>query len=125
MKMLMPIGAVLIAIGMAGSAAACYGNSIFDGAETETAAQLNRTTDSPAEESKDSSPRLFLAPLSGLARGVGLVCVGIGMGNCAARFRRTSVPRTLGAISRMNTVIRLKGSCSSGCLDGAFSRQGS
>ena len=81
MKLLMPIGAVLIAIGMAGSAAACYGNSIFDGPETETAAQLNGTTDAPAEESKDSSPRLFLAPLSGLALAVGLVCVGIGMGN--------------------------------------------
>ena len=81
MKLLMPIGAVLIAIGMAGSAAACYGNSIFDGAETETAAQLSGTTDAPAEESKDSSPRLFLAPLSGLTLAVGLVCVGIGMGN--------------------------------------------
>ena len=82
MKMLMPIGAVLIAIGMAGSAAACYGNSIFGGSETETAAaQLNGTTDSPAEESNDSSPRLFLAPLSGLTLAVGLVCLGIGMGN--------------------------------------------
>ena len=80
--MLMPIGAVLIAIGMAGSAAAGYGNSMFGGAETETAAaQLNGTTDSPAEESNDSSPRLFLAPLSGLTLAVGLVCVGIGMGN--------------------------------------------
>ena len=82
MKLLMPIGAVLIAIGMAGSAAACYGNSIFDGADTETAAaQLNGTTDVPAEESNDSSPRLFLAPLSGLTLAAGLVCVGIGMGN--------------------------------------------
>jgi hypothetical protein len=82
MKLLMPIGAVLIVIGMAGSAAACYGNSIFDGAETRTAAaQRDGTTDVPAEESKDSSPRLFLAPLSGLTLAVGLVCVGIGMGN--------------------------------------------
>jgi hypothetical protein len=82
MKLLMPIGAVLIAIGMAGSAAACYGNAIFDGAETETAAaQLNGRTDVPPEETTDSSPRLFLAPLSGLTLAVGLVCVGIGMGN--------------------------------------------
>ena len=82
MKLLMPIGAVLIAIGMAGSAAACYGNSIFDGAETETAAtQLNGATDAPAEGSDDTSPRLFLAPLSGLTLAIGLVCVGIGMGN--------------------------------------------
>ena len=82
MKLLMPIGAVLIAIGMAGSAAACYGNAIFDGSETETAAaQLNGGTDSLADESKDTTPRLFLAPLSGLTLAVGLVCVGIGIGN--------------------------------------------
>ena len=35
MKLLMPIGAVLIAIGMAGSAAACFGNAIFDRADIE------------------------------------------------------------------------------------------
>ena len=82
MKLLMPIGAVLIVIGMAGSAASCYGNAIFDGAETETtAAQLNGSTDAPAGESDDSTPRLYLAPLSGLTLAVGLVCVGIGIGN--------------------------------------------
>ena len=82
MKLLMPIGAVLIAIGMAGSAAACYGNAIFDGSETETAAaQLNGATDAPADEAKDTTPRLFLAPLSGLTLAIGLVCVGIGIGN--------------------------------------------
>jgi len=82
MKLLMPIGAVLIAIGMAGSAAACYGNAIFDGEETRTAAaQLDGATDAPADESKDSTPRLYLAPLSGLSLAIGLVCVGIGMGN--------------------------------------------
>ena len=82
MKLLMPIGAVLIAVGMAGSAAACYGNAIFDGAETETAAaQLKGSTDAPAGESQDSTPRLYLAPLSGLTLAVGLVCVGIGIGN--------------------------------------------
>jgi hypothetical protein len=82
MTLLMPIGAVLVAIGMAGSAAACYGNSIFDGAETRTAAaQMDETTDTPANKSQDSTPRLLLAPLSGLTLAIGLVCVGIGMGN--------------------------------------------
>jgi hypothetical protein len=82
MKLLMPIGAVLIAIGMAGSAAACYGNAIFDGPDTQTTTrQLEGATDAPADQSEDSTPRLFLAPLSGLALAVGLVCVGIGMGN--------------------------------------------
>lgn len=82
MRLLLPLGAVLIAIGTAGSAAACYGSSVFDGAETETvASQMEGSTDAPANESEDGSPRLFLAPLSGLTLAVGLVCVGIGMGN--------------------------------------------
>ena len=62
MGILMPVGAVLIVLGMAGSAASCYGSSIFDrGSETETSA--------------------VLAPLSGLTLAIGLVCLGIGMGN--------------------------------------------
>ena|SRR5436190_15997218 len=81
MKLLMPIGVVLIVIGMAGSAAACYGNAIFDGRETKTAAQLNGPTDSAADAAEDSTPRLFLAPLSGLALAIGLAFVGIGIGN--------------------------------------------
>lgn len=68
MRLLVPLGVLLIAIGTAGSAAACYGNSVFDGKETETAAaQMEGQT--------------FLAPLSGLTLAVGLVCVGIGIGN--------------------------------------------
>ena len=81
MKLLMPIGAVLIAVGMAGSAAACFGNAIFDREDTHTAAQQTGTTDSPSDQSKDSTPRLFLAPLAGLTLAVGFVCVGIGIGN--------------------------------------------
>jgi hypothetical protein len=82
MKLLLPIGAVLIVIGMAGSAAACYGNAIFDGSQTRTAAsQMDGTTDTPANESRDSTLRLFLAPLAGLTLAMGLVCVGIGIGN--------------------------------------------
>jgi hypothetical protein len=82
MGLLLPIGAVLIAIGTAGSAAACYGNSIFDGGETETAAvKLDGQTDTPADASDGNSPRLFLAPLAGLMLAAGFVCVGIGIGN--------------------------------------------
>jgi hypothetical protein len=80
--MLMPLGVVLIVIGAAGGAASCYGTGIFDGDETETAAaQMRGTTDAPAEASENATPRLFLAPLAGLALAVGLVCVAIGMGN--------------------------------------------
>lgn len=82
MRMLVPIGALLIAIGTAGGAAACYGSGIFDGDETQTVAERMRgQTDAPANETEDSSPRLYLAPLSGLALAVGLVFVGIGIGN--------------------------------------------
>jgi hypothetical protein len=82
MRLLLPLGALLIAIGTAGSAAACYGNSIFDGSETETmASQMDSQTDAPAAAADDESPRLFLAPLSGLTLAIGLVCVGIGIGN--------------------------------------------
>lgn len=51
MKVLMPIGVLLVALGMGGSMASCSGN------------------------------RLLLAPLAGLALAVGLVSLGIGMGN--------------------------------------------
>lgn len=70
MGWLLPIGAVLIAIGTAGSAAACYGNSIFAGDQTGTAVQM-----------EGQAPQLFLAPLAGLTLAIGLVCVGIGFGN--------------------------------------------
>lgn len=80
MKFLMLIGAALVLTGLAGSAASCYGNAIFDGADTQTAGQLNATADVPADQANDSS-RLLLAPLAGLALAVGLVCLGIGMGN--------------------------------------------
>jgi hypothetical protein len=82
MKVLMPIGVVLIAIGMAGSAAACYGTAIFSGSDTtREASELSGSTDAPANESTDQSPRLLLAPLAGLTLAVGLLCVGIGIGN--------------------------------------------
>jgi hypothetical protein len=78
---LLTIGALLVAIGAAGGAASCFGTGIFDGAETDTAAaRMDGTTEAPAEESGDASPRLFLAPLAGLTLAIGLVCVAIGMG---------------------------------------------
>lgn len=81
MKMLMPVGVLLILIGSGGSVAACFGSGIFDGNETKTAAQMEGQTDAPAGETTDRSPRLYLAPLAGLTLAVGLVCVGISMGN--------------------------------------------
>lgn len=81
MRLLIPIGVLLIVIGAGGSMAACFGNAIFDGDGTKTAAELRGTTDAVAQTTKDRTPRLYLAPLAGLMLAVGLVCVGIGMGN--------------------------------------------
>jgi hypothetical protein len=81
MRLLIPIGVLLIVVGAGGSLAACYGNAIFDGSQTRTAAELQGQTEAPAGESSDRTPRLFLAPLAGLTLAIGLVCVGIGMGN--------------------------------------------
>jgi hypothetical protein len=80
----MPIGAVLIAIGTAGSAAACYGTDLFGGPETETmASKMDEPSDTPANDADDDADttQLFLGPLSGLTLAIGLVCVGIGIGN--------------------------------------------
>jgi hypothetical protein len=84
MRLLLPVGAVLIAIGTAGSAAACFGTGLFEGPEADTiASQMEEPAEAPANETNgdDGASRLFLAPLSGLTLAVGLVCVGIGIGN--------------------------------------------
>ena len=82
MGTLLTIGALLIAIGTAGSAVACYGSSIFDRDQTDTtAARLEGQTDALANTSNDGLPRLYLAPLAGLVLASGLVCVGIGVGH--------------------------------------------
>ena len=84
MRLLLPVGAVLIAIGTAGSAAACYGTGLFKGPEASTvASRMEGSADAPANETDEQgrSAPLFLAPLSGLTLAVGLVCVGIGVGN--------------------------------------------
>jgi hypothetical protein len=82
MRLLLPIGVVLIVVGAGGSFAACYGNSIFDGAQTRTATEQQQSQrDTPSDDSTDRTPRLILAPLAGLTLAIGLVCVGIGMGN--------------------------------------------
>jgi hypothetical protein len=83
MRLLMPIGVLLIVIGAGGTVASCYGSSIFQDAASSksAAAQLDDASDSPAKQSEDSTGRFILAPLAGLTLAIGLACVGIGMGN--------------------------------------------
>jgi hypothetical protein len=79
MKLLVPIGVLLIVIGAGGSIAACLEN--YEGGAETTVAELQGQTDAAAQQSDDSAPRLYLAPLAGLTLAIGLVCVGIGVGN--------------------------------------------
>ena len=63
MHLLIPIGVLLILIGMGGALASCYGSSDL------------------ANLSSGSLQNPYIAPLAGLTFAIGLVCVGIGMGN--------------------------------------------
>jgi hypothetical protein len=81
MRMLLPIGVILVLLGTGGYAAACFSTTLFDGSQTETAAaQLKDQTDTAAQDTQDSGARVVLAPLAGLAVAVGLVCLAVGMG---------------------------------------------
>lgn len=82
MGVLLPIGVVLIVLGTAGSGAACYGgNAIFSSPNTATVAGMRGQTNSPLNATSGEAPRLVLAPLAGLSLAVGLVCIGVGIGN--------------------------------------------
>ena len=82
MRMLMPIGVLLIVLGAGGSLVSCFGGDLLNEAQTRTqAAQLNDHTDTPADLARARGPRTIVAPLAGLSLAVGLVCVGLGMGN--------------------------------------------
>jgi hypothetical protein len=85
MRMLLPIGVVLVVLGAGGYATACFSTTLFDGSQTDTvAAQLENQTDTTAQQARDSGARVILAPLSGLVVAVGLICLAVGMG----RWRR-------------------------------------
>lgn len=77
MGLLMPLGAVLVAVGLAGSAAACYQSESYgqtrDGAANQADTRLNQAGESGAN--------VVLAPLSGLCLAAGVVFMGIGIGH--------------------------------------------
>jgi len=79
MRLLIPIGVVLIVIGTAGYATSCL--NVSDSEQTKTAAQLQGATDKAADAANSKDPQMAVAPLAGLAIAIGLVCVGIGVGN--------------------------------------------
>jgi hypothetical protein len=85
MRLLMPIGVLLIVVGTAGWATSCYDVSLFNSSQTDTtAARLEDQTDKASDQANNGSSKMVVAPFAGLAVAIGLVCVAIGMG----RWRR-------------------------------------
>jgi hypothetical protein len=78
MGWLIPVGVLLILLGVGGSMAACYD---FSGGD-----QVTQGPDGgvPAQAAESDMASLLLAPLSGLALALGVGCIGVGMG----RWRR-------------------------------------
>ena len=77
MGWLMPVGVLLIVVGLAGSAAACYQTGLFG----EPARVEQRSTDTAQPEGANSSAPMIIAPLAGIILATGVVCVGIGIGH--------------------------------------------
>lgn len=84
MRLLMPIGVLLIVLGTGGAFVSCYGGKLLDNDRSEaTAAQLKDHTDKVSDLSKneDHTTRVSMAPISGLLFALGIVCIAVGMGN--------------------------------------------
>jgi hypothetical protein len=79
MGLLMPIGVLLVTLGIAGSATACYQNSTFDAGQR--AEQPSGQTETQLTKDDESESSAVLAPISGLLLATGVVFMGIGIGN--------------------------------------------
>lgn len=77
MKLLMPLGVLLVVIGMAGSATACLQNSEGEHAVERPTGQI----DTQVAQGEESSSGMWLAPLSGLCLAAGFVFMGVGVGH--------------------------------------------
>lgn len=79
MGMLMPLGAILVGLGLAGSATACYQSESFG--PSEAASGPTGQTDTQLTQGDDSGSSMVLAPISGVFLAAGVVFMGIGIGN--------------------------------------------
>jgi len=100
----MPLGVVLVVIGMAGSATACLQNESFGAEHAQT--QPTGQTDTQASPDSASGLGVLLAPLPGLLLAAGVLCIGLGAGHwkrpvpsdvlpAKPRSRRPNRPRSL------------------------------
>lgn len=80
MGILMPVGVLLITVGLGGTAAACYQSGVFDDVNKQQEASAAAGT-VPADEAAGTRPSVVLAPLAGLTLAIGLGCVGVGIGH--------------------------------------------
>lgn len=79
MGLLMPVGVVLVVMGMAGSATACFQNGAFDSQQAQMAPTGQTATQASQGDAPGGWP--ILAPLSGLCLAAGVVLMGIGIGH--------------------------------------------
>jgi hypothetical protein len=80
MGVLLPVGVILITLGLAGTATSCYQSGVFDKKENAATSVAPAEEPTPTESASTRSP-IILAPLSGLSLAIGLACVGIGAGH--------------------------------------------
>jgi hypothetical protein len=76
MRWLVPVGLVLILLGVGGSIGACYEAT----SDRRTQGSVGTAADSSAAADDESWAPLLLAPLAGLTLAVGVACVAVGMG---------------------------------------------
>ena len=79
MGLLMPLGVVLVVVGMAGSATACFQTGAFDSQKAQMAPTGQTATQASQGDAPGGLP--ILAPLSGLCLAAGVVLMGIGIGH--------------------------------------------
>jgi hypothetical protein len=76
MGWLVPVGVVLILLGIGGSVGACYQAT----SDRRDPVSVGPGGDAPAEADDTSVVPMILAPASGLALALGVACIGVGMG---------------------------------------------
>jgi len=81
MGVLLPVGVILITLGLAGTASSCYQSGVFDKTENAQASVAPAQDRAPNSEPASTRSPAILAPLSGLALAIGLACVGVGIGH--------------------------------------------
>jgi len=81
MGMLMPVGALLIVLGMAGSATACFQSDSFSPGQQANQPTGQTDTQAAQGDESESTANVVLAPLSGLLLAAGVVMVGVGVGH--------------------------------------------